>query len=126
MSRDRTEELLIRCVEYIGETVGNSVDAYDVMTNVIGFTETELDSFVYGETDPTDDNMKSISIENNEYNKLPNEIHIPLSGDYGDDLFDQICEYTSDFISEKMGFCHEGFDIDIQITASNIKWDMSE
>lgn len=57
MSRDRTEELLIRCVEYIDEMLGCSGDTYDVMTNVIGFTESELDSFVHGETDPTDDNM---------------------------------------------------------------------
>ena len=57
---------------------------------------------------------------------LPTEMNVPLSGDYGDDLYKQICEYASDFLSEKTGFCHKGFEIDIQIKASKIQWDTSE
>ena len=41
----------------------------------------------------------------------------------GKDLYNAICEFASDYITEKTGFCHEGFDIDIEITASNILYD---
>lgn len=57
---------------------------------------------------------------------LPTEMDIPLSGDYEDDLYEQICDYVSDFLSEKTGFCHDGFKLDIKIKASKIKWDTSE
>lgn len=48
----RAEYLLYRCAKYIDETGGGLIDPYDVLTNVIGFTETELDTLVYGDTDP--------------------------------------------------------------------------
>ena len=67
--------------------------------------------------------MKKTSQDNDRLN-LPSKMDIPLSEiDDNDDLLDQICDLVSDYISEKTGFCHKGFEIDIKIKASNIKYD---
>lgn len=55
MSNQRMSELLVSCIEYIIEMLGDREDSYDVLTNAVGFTETELDTLVWGITDPTDD-----------------------------------------------------------------------
>ena len=57
--------------------------------------------------------------------KLPAEVAIDLS-QCNEDLHEEICEYVSDYLCEKYGFCHEGFAIDIKITASDIMWDVDE
>ena len=53
MPYTRLKELLSNCVEYIAQNAGS--DAYDVLTNVVGFTETELDNLVNDNDDDEDD-----------------------------------------------------------------------
>lgn len=60
---------------------------------------------------------------------LPDEIEIELLADgdeEGNDLYSAICEYASDYITDKTGFCHRGFEIEVKITASKILYDTDE
>lgn len=57
--------------------------------------------------------------------KLPESITM-TEDQFDDDIFEEISEYVSDYLSNKYGFCHEGFEITMNIQVSNIKWDISE
>ena len=36
---------------------------------------------------------------------------------------DELADWLSDYISDKMGYCHKGFDFEIKV--KNIEWDLS-
>jgi len=58
---------------------------------------------------------------------LPTTIEVNLNTDeWGDSIFNDICDYASEFITDTTGFCHNGFEIEIKIVASHIKWDVDE
>lgn len=63
--------------------------------------------------------------------KLPTEITVTLDDkNYEkneiDELYEEIAEWMSDYISNKTGFCHKGFGLEIKITANHIMWDTDE
>ena len=57
--------------------------------------------------------------------KLPTTIQIPVEH-LPDDMYEELCDFVSDYISERTGFLHNGFQIDVKITASNIMYDTDE
>lgn len=57
--------------------------------------------------------------------KLPKTIKIPVEH-LPDDMYEELCDFVSDYISELTGFLHYGFEIDVKITARNIMFDTDE
>ena len=57
--------------------------------------------------------------------KLPNTIIINTE-EIEEGLCEEIADFVSDYISDKTGFCHEGFSLEITIKASGIMWDTDE
>jgi hypothetical protein len=51
---DRIKELFRNVIEYIRESVGDEEEAYKVLTDVIGLTETQIDRIVNDSKDDTD------------------------------------------------------------------------
>ena len=59
--------------------------------------------------------------------RLPTELEISLSDlPDGDEIFAEIENAVTDYLSDKTGFCHEGYVLEIKIKASQIMWDVDE
>lgn len=50
-----------------------------------------------------------------------------LEGDeWGLKIYNEICDYAADYISEKTECCHFGYKIEINIVATNIEYDIDD
>ena len=57
--------------------------------------------------------------------KLPTEMEISLSDlPNAGEIFDEVEAGVTNYLSDKTGFCHEGYELEIKIKASKIKWDV--
>lgn len=56
--------------------------------------------------------------------KLPNEENLLITDVLDEEEFDHLCIKIGDYLTDKYGYCVDGFCIDIKV--SDIKWDRSE
>lgn len=59
---------------------------------------------------------------------LPKELKVSLAElmDTDPALYEEICDFASEYISDQTGFCHNGFTLDGKIEISEIKYDCME
>ncbi len=57
--------------------------------------------------------------------KLPTEMEISLSElPNSSEIFDEVEAGVTNYLSDKTGFSHGGYELEIKIKASKIKWDV--
>lgn len=103
-------------------------DEYKTETNKNGKVcyVSDIDFLKYGEEDCG--NEIGVMHEGNfVYCQSPANMSIEVNEELiGNEEYENLCEIVSDYISDKTGFCHNGFDIKMSIDLNNIKWDISD